>query len=82
MAENEKSAGHSNHGNQRWAKKAERYYARIEFPHESDGRADQSGTKLPEGDWGWQRLDSLEHVDNLYDLGFWENMRKVIWPYR
>ncbi|KAK7742353.1 palmitoyltransferase swf1 [Cytospora paraplurivora] len=28
----------------------------------------------------WVRVRSLRSVDNLYDLGFWDNLREVFWP--
>ncbi|ROW03647.1 hypothetical protein VPNG_07153 [Cytospora leucostoma] len=28
----------------------------------------------------WERVRSLRSVDNLYDLGFWDNLREVFWP--
>lgn len=78
MAENERSAGY--HAcNQNWPKRPDKYYARVALPGENEG-GNTYGEELPKGDWGWQRLESLEHVDNLYDLGFWSNLKRVIWP--
>lgn len=28
----------------------------------------------------WEQVRSLREVDNLYDLGFWDNLRDVFWP--
>lgn len=36
-------------------------------------------TNLP-GVGEWTQVHSLKEVDNLYDLGFWDNMREVFWP--
>ncbi len=39
----------------------------------------------PRGQWligvgEWQRVWKLADVENLYDLGFWDNFRDVFWP--
>lgn len=28
----------------------------------------------------WTQVRTLREVDNLYDLGFWDNLRDVFWP--
>ncbi|PSS03415.1 DHHC palmitoyltransferase-domain-containing protein [Coniella lustricola] len=40
-------------------------------------RADS--TNIP-GEGEWTQVTSLKEVDNLYDLGFWDNLRDVFWP--
>lgn len=32
------------------------------------------------GEGEWTKVQSLREVDNLYDMGFWENLRDVFWP--
>lgn len=32
------------------------------------------------GEGEWTRVQSLKEVDNLYDMGLWENLREVFWP--
>lgn len=40
-------------------------------------RADS--TNIP-GVGGWVQVKALREVENLYDLGFWDNLREVFWP--
>lgn len=37
-----------------------------------------SATYSPERIQRWSRVDSLADVDNLYDLGFWDNFMDVL----
>lgn len=39
----------------------------------------ESSTHIP-GVGEWTQVRSLKEVDNLYDLGFWDNLRDVFWP--
>lgn len=36
-------------------------------------------TNIP-GVGEWVQVKRLREVDNLYDLGFWDNLRDVFWP--
>ena len=35
--------------------------------------------RLPKG-LMWKKCDGLKEVDNIYDLGFKENLKLVLWP--
>lgn len=59
----------------RWPHEAEQILIRTESGNPP--RADS--TNIP-GVGEWERPKSLREVDNLYDLGFWENLREVSWP--
>ncbi|KAI5807378.1 DHHC palmitoyltransferase-domain-containing protein [Peziza echinospora] len=56
-----------------WPKSQRHILARIPY----NERAESLG--LPK-EVKWRNLTSLKEVDNLYDLGFRENMRRVLWP--
>jgi hypothetical protein len=46
--------------------------------HRNGGSTEISGTSSPQRQPRWQRLSSLNQVDNLYDLGFWDNLGDVL----
>lgn len=52
-----------------------------------DGRPPVSGqqgngstTRLDAGASYWKLVNGLYEIDNLYDLGFWDNLKDVLWP--
>lgn len=59
----------------RWPSEAEQILIRTE----SGNPPRVDSTNIP-GVGEWERPTSLREVDNLYDLGFWENLREVFWP--
>ena len=42
----------------------------------SDGNPPRPEQRIP-GTGEWERLKSLKYVDNIYDLGFWDNMKDI-----
>lgn len=46
--------------------------------HRDRGSMEISGTSAPQRQPRWQRLSSLNQVDNVYDLGFWDNLEDVL----
>lgn len=59
----------------RWPFETEQILIRTE----SGNPPSADSTSIP-GVGEWKRPTSLREVDNLYDLGFWENLREVFWP--
>ncbi|KAF3761492.1 zf-DHHC-domain-containing protein [Cryphonectria parasitica EP155] len=47
--------------------------------HTDNGPPRADSTNIP-GRGEWTRVVALAEVDNLYDLGFWDNLRDVFWP--
>lgn len=47
--------------------------------HTEHGRPRVDSKNIP-GVGEWEQVHSLREVDNLYDLGFWDNLRDVFWP--
>ncbi|KND88158.1 Palmitoyltransferase SWF1 [Tolypocladium ophioglossoides CBS 100239] len=45
----------------------------------SDGKPPAENARLA-GDGEWERVWSLKHVENLYDLGFWDNLVDTFVP--
>lgn len=58
----------------KWPVEAESIMIRSE-----DGVPRADSTNIP-GVGEWTQVQSLKEVDNLYDLGFWDNLRDVFWP--
>ena len=49
------------------------------FPANRDGSMESSEAISPQQqEWRWRRVQSLSEVDNLYDLGFWDNLGDVL----
>lgn len=56
-----------------WPVEAEQVLVRTE-----DGRPPAESVMLGTGEW--ERVWRLADVENLYDLGFWRNLKHVFWP--
>lgn len=57
----------------RWPVEAEQVMVRTD-----DGELPK-GKNLP-GEGAWEQVWKLRDVENLYDLGFWDNLLDVMWP--
>lgn len=58
----------------RWPIEAEQIMIRNE-----NGKPRADSTNIP-GVGEWVQVKALREVENLYDLGFWDNLREVFWP--
>lgn len=47
--------------------------------HTENGPPPAESSNYP-GVGEWTQVQRLREVDNLYDLGFWDNLRDVFWP--
>lgn len=59
-----------------WPKKSEQIVLRTsdgQLPRLKNARRDAPGTLV-----GWHKVHSLDEVDNLYDIGFWNNLWHVL----
>ncbi|TGZ79548.1 zf-DHHC-domain-containing protein [Ascodesmis nigricans] len=54
-----------------WPRKSEQKVMRID-----DGEGPET---LPRG-WLWRRVEKLEEIENIYDLGGWRNLLDVVFP--
>ncbi|EAA26840.1 zf-DHHC-domain-containing protein [Neurospora crassa] len=59
----------------RWPVEAEQIMVRTE-----DGKPPRSSHRLP-GEGEWEAVWRLKDVENLYDIGFWDNLVDVFLPY-
>ena len=59
--------------NTRWPVESEQILLRHEDPMPPSGTAEV-------GVGQWERVWQLKDVENLYDLGFWDNLIDVFWP--
>ncbi len=57
----------------RWPVESEQILLRTE-----DGMPPRGSDAIGTGEW--QRVWRLRDVENLYDLGFWNNLMDVFWP--
>lgn len=58
----------------KWPVEAETIMIRYE-----NGAPPADSSNIP-GVGEWTQVQRLREVDNLYDLGFWDNLRDVFWP--
>lgn len=58
----------------KWPVETEQIMIRTE-----NGMPRADSTNIP-GVGEWVQVKRLGEVDNLYDLGFWDNLRDVFWP--
>ena len=57
----------------RWPVESQQIVLRTE-----DGMPPRGAEAIGAGEW--QRVWKLRDVENLYDLGFWNNLKDVLWP--
>lgn len=49
-------------------------------PSERDGPLNPDGLETISGSSHWEPVTGLHEVENLYDLGFWDNVKDAFWP--
>ena len=58
----------------RWPKETEQILVATQ-----DGQLPTPHTNLP-GEGEWERVWKLKDVENIYDLGFWDNLKDIMLP--
>ncbi|KAL7273688.1 palmitoyltransferase swf1 [Rhizina undulata] len=54
-----------------WPRRSKQFLVRVDPA--------RPGSDLPRG-FLWRRVEALEEIDNVYDLGWRENLKRVLWP--